>query len=149
MEGLNSKGLLKANPDGSIIGPKKSYHAYQYTATVFSEEITINKKALIGKNDQSLMVFAYDKKDKKGTALTVLYGAEKPEDAMDTRAVDFTVSGIQLKNPVFVDLLDGMVYDLPKEAYSKNGGEYIFSHIPVGDWPVLIVERDWIDVVSD
>ena len=144
MEGLNSKGLLKANPDGSIVRPKESYYAYQHAATIFSGEI--EKKETEAADTQSLLVYGYSKKGKKGNALTLWVGDEKPEDSMETAAQNFTVQNMQFKNPVLVNLLDGQVYELSKENYSKKGKRVTFSNIPVGDWPVVIVDKSWVDI---
>ncbi len=148
MVGLNSKGLLKANPDGSIARPKPSYHAFQHTASIFSEKITLNEKAEIKKENEELMVFAHAKKGKKGSAITLWNAAAQPEEAMDTKSENFTVSQVTFKTPVLVNLLDGQVYGLPKEYYSKKGKRFTFSNIPVGDWPVVIVDRDWIKLTN-
>jgi hypothetical protein len=142
MEGLNSKGLLKANPDGSIVRPKESYFAYQHAASIFSGEI--EQKEIDAANSGKLMVYGYAKKGKRGNALTLWVGDAKPEDSMETAVHNFTVRNVKFKAPIFVNLLDGVVYQLPKENYSKKGKRFTFSNIPVGDWPVVVVDKSWV-----
>jgi polysaccharide biosynthesis protein PslG len=144
LEGLNSKGLLKTNPDGSIVRPKESYYAYQHTATLFSG--IVEKKGTAEEATESVMVYGYSRKGEKGNALTLWRADAKPEDSMETFIHTFTVQKMQFNNPVFVNLLDGKVYELPKENYSKKGKSFTFANIPVGDWPVVIADRSWVDL---
>lgn len=143
MEGYNSKGLLKANPDGSIERPKKSYSAFQHVATLFSENIRKIDSNIQG-TPEGVFVFAYEKDNQKYHAITLWNGQNKPEDDMNTEKIDFSAEGIAMKTPVVVDLMDGSVYTLPKGNYSKKGGNMNFSSIPIGDWPVVIVDKSWV-----
>ncbi|WP_339925708.1 hypothetical protein [uncultured Cyclobacterium sp.] len=147
--GLNSKGLLKVAPDGSIERPKLSYKAFQNTVSVFSGEISKIDKAEVQKDIKDLMVFSYNKKGKKGTAITVWKGGEKPEDLMDTELVNFTITHAKIKNPVFLNLLDGTVYALNEDNYTKNGKVLLFQNIPIGDWPIVILDKDWLELVKN
>ncbi|WP_339679134.1 GH39 family glycosyl hydrolase [Cyclobacterium marinum] len=144
--GLNSKGLLKARSDGSIERPKIAYRAFQNMATVFSGEISKIENADIQNDNEDLMVFAFHKKDKKGGAITLWKAEAKPTDSMETEMVNFHVTHVKFKKPVFLNPLDGTVYNLNEENYAKKGNRIFFKNIPVGDWPVVIVDKNWIDL---
>ncbi|WP_154859478.1 GH39 family glycosyl hydrolase [Cyclobacterium xiamenense] len=144
MEGLNSKGLLMANPDGSIVRPKESYYAYQHAATLFSG--VVEEAGTAEQESENVKVYGYTRKGKEGNALTIWRADAKPEDSMETVNHTFTVHNMQFKKPVFVNLLDGKVYELPKATYSKKGKSFTFSEIPVADWPVVIVDRSWVEL---
>ncbi|GAB3005999.1 hypothetical protein GCM10027284_24830 [Cyclobacterium sediminis] len=149
LEGLNSKGLLKVASDGSIEKPKISYKAFQNTVSVFSGEISKIEKAEVLKEVNDLVVFSYTKKGVRGTAITVWIGGEKPEDLMDTELVNFTITHTKIKNPVFLNLMDGNVYELDEDHYAKNGKVLSFQNIPIGDWPVVILDKDWLELAKN
>ncbi len=139
MLGLNAKGLLKARPDKSIEKKKMMYAAYQYSASLFSETITRNKKAVFY-NTADMENFAYEKG--KGTLLT-LWTSAKPvtEDDSETKTITFTVKNVAFQTPVYVDLITGKVYEIPANQFKKDGDGYNFSNIPVPDYPVVIAEK--------
>jgi polysaccharide biosynthesis protein PslG len=45
------------------------------------------------------------------------------------------------KNPVYVDLITGKAYNIPKKQWKKSGKQFTFTDIPVPDYPVLIAEK--------
>jgi polysaccharide biosynthesis protein PslG len=143
MTGYNSKGLLMANPDGSIERPKLSYYAYQHAVTLFSEKVRkleIQSKGVT----EGTFLFAYEKDKQKHHAVTLWNGKHKPEDDMGTVEIDFSIDGISINTPILVNLFDGSVYAIPKENFSKKRKNISFKAIPVGDWPVVILDRSWV-----
>lgn len=142
--GLNSKGLLKANPDNSIERPKKSYYAYQNMVSIFSGEVTRIKDLAIDKAGDELMVFAFEKAGRNGNAVLVWFADTKPQDEYPYKMVSLSLEKLSIKSPVLVDLLDGTVYKLPKKNYKKKGQKFNFNKIPVADWPMVIVDKSWL-----
>lgn len=147
--GLNSKGLLKVAPDGSIERPKLSYKAFQNTVSVFSGEISKIEEAEVEKEIKDLIVFSYTKKGVKGAAITLWIGGVKPEDSMDTQFVSFSITHTKIIKPVFLNLMDGTVYALDDDNYIRNGKVLSLINIPIGDWPVVILDEDWLELVNN
>jgi hypothetical protein len=50
------------------------------------------------------------------------------------------------KNPVFVDLMTGHVYEIPRANWVKKSNQLIFKQIPVYDAPILIVEKEVLSI---
>lgn len=146
--GYNSKGLLKARSDHSIERPKPSYFAFQHTASLFSEKINRIKNAGIEKEDEDLMVFAFNKEKINGAAFVFWSAEAKPADHYNAKPVNFKVSGVKIKNPVLVDLLTGIVYQIPKENISIKRKTISVSEIPVADYPLVIAEKEWLTVTQ-
>lgn len=144
--GYNSKGLLKARPDHSIERPKPSYFAFQHTATLFSEKINRIKNAGIEKEDKDLMVFTFDKEKTKGAAVVFWFAEAKPADNYNAKPINFAVSGVKIKNPVLVDLLTGMVYQIPGDNFATNKDSIKISGVPVSDYPLVIVDKKWLKI---
>ena len=65
----------------------------------------------------------------------------KPSDSLTTREVIFEWSGNEFKNPVWVDLITGWVYEIPPENQIKHADGITFVRIPAYDSPCFVTER--------
>ncbi len=140
MTGINTKGLLKTNPDKTIERPKLAYKAAQHVFSLFDNQLellTANKPTT---DQEKVEVFGYRHKINKGFLVTLWSSDAKPEDTYKPRLATITVTGM-FKQPVFVDLISGIVYEIPKGQWKKSGGMSTFSNIPVPDYPVAIAEK--------
>jgi len=65
-----------------------------------------------------------------------------PSDSFQTRPVLFTLRR-ELKDPVWVDMLTGKVYEFPRKNIlrDKPGGAWFCKMVPVYDSPCLLAER--------
>lgn len=145
MVGLNAKGLLKARPDKTIERPKMAYYAYQHSASIFSEKIVRIKSAVFS-SVPDLSAYAYQKSETTGSILTLWVSNKAPvEDASENKTISFTINNVLLKNPVYVDVITGRVYEIPIKQFKKvSNKSYSFTEIPVPDYPVLIADRSLI-----
>ncbi|MEJ7767057.1 MAG: hypothetical protein WKF89_04555 [Chitinophagaceae bacterium] len=145
MAGYNAKGLLKSKPDKSIDKPKMAYYAFQYAASVFSEKIRRIKSAVFS-HVPDLSVFAYQKNNSNKSMVTLWMSRKGPvDDTSENRNINITVKNISIDTPVYVDLISGKVYEIPRSNYKRNAGNgYVFSGIPVPDYPILIAGKSSI-----
>jgi hypothetical protein len=140
MVGVNTKGLLKTNPDKTIERPKLAYRAAQHVFTVFDDQwlpLTENQPAVSGEN---VAAFGYRHKAGKGTLVTLWCNEARPADAYAPKPTTVEVTGT-FTRPVLVDLLTGSVYEIPRKQWQKTGNKHTFTNIPVADYPVLIAEK--------
>jgi len=141
-EEWNYKGLLKANPDSTVAYAKPAYYAFQYITSVFDDRLERIRQyrysaEIVGEANISL--YAY--KDKTNNqVVTVWFDDKIPSDDNQKSFRDFIFYEGQFNHPVWVDILSGEVYDIPKTNWSKNGVRYDFKQIPVYDSPVLIAD---------
>jgi hypothetical protein len=139
MVGINSKGLLKTNPDKTIERTKMSYKAAQHVFSLFDDQIELLKIKPIS-NQSSVYTFQYQNKQNKGSLVTLWSGEARPAETYESKLTTITVKG-NFKNPVFVDLISGKVFEIPKDKYKKVGNQFIFSEILVPDYPVLVADK--------
>jgi len=139
MVGINSKGLLKTNPDKTIERTKMSYKAAQHVFSLFDDQIELLKIKPIS-NQSSVYAFQYQHKQNKGSLVTLWSGDARPAETYESKLTTITVEG-NFKNPVFVDLISGKVFEIPKDKYKKVGNQFIFSEILVPDYPVLVADK--------
>jgi hypothetical protein len=57
-----------------------------------------------------------------------------------TRPAQVELKGLAIKEPVWVDLVSGRIYEIPADRIRTMGQSTIFQDIPLYDAPVLIAE---------
>ncbi|MEB2777387.1 hypothetical protein SYJ56_18885 [Algoriphagus sp. D3-2-R+10] len=145
MSGLNSKGLLQANSDNSIVKAKLSYYAYQNMATIFSGDISVAVKVNIKTNVNEVLVYAFQSKQTKANSVAYWDAEKKPTDELSFTKV--TLSNMpKFKNPVLVNPFTGKVYEIPADSIGKGANGWDYKNMPAGDWPLLILEKNWIEL---
>lgn len=141
MVGVNTKGILKTNPDKTIDGPKLSYHAAQNVFSLFDIQIVLDTAKPIT-DQKTLYAFQYHNKNNVGSIATLWSGEARPSDTYEPKITTITIKNGKFKDPVYVDLISGKIYDIPKKNYKRSGNKYIFNSIPVPDYPVLIADKE-------
>lgn len=69
-----------------------------------------------------------------------------PGDSCEFTHLEFTFVNGRFKEPVFVDIITGNVYEIGKEQWKKENNIDRFFNIPVYDAPILIAERSLLAV---
>jgi len=141
MVGINTKGILKTNPDKTIERPKLAFKAAQHVFSLFDSEMELLPEQKPVTNQETVYAFQYRDKKNGGTVVTLWSGEERPADEYKPKLTTITVENGSFTNPVYVDLISGKVFKIPKENWNKTGRRYLFRGIPVPDYPVLIAEK--------
>lgn len=144
MVGVNTKGLLKTNPDKTIDRPKLSYKTAQHVFSLFDDELKLDSAIHLQSSFENQSYFSYTHKKSRGSLITIWQNEDRPADNYEAKGTTITVEGGQFKNPVFVDLINGKVYQFPKGAWMNEGNKYIFKDVPVPDYPVLIADKSFL-----
>jgi len=120
---MNCKGLLRANPDKTISGPKLAYRAVQHLLAVFDDRL----ERCAGEDIAGPAVFhAYRRKDTGAKVAAVWLGGEIAKNDNTPTLTKLPLTGFT--EPVFVDLLTGDVSTLP-------------DPLPLYDSPILIADK--------
>ncbi len=146
-KGLNTKGILKIDEnDFSIKYPKPAYFAYQNLCTVFGRELDIvNNLHYKADTDSSMSVFAW--KDKKGNPIVAYWKDDEiPQDKDFFFDLTLEMKGIRFKEPVLLNPFNGEVKLIPKEILTNENGNTIFTGIPAWDSPMIIMEKELIEI---
>ncbi|MHC4679648.1 MAG: hypothetical protein ACYTEK_13205, partial [Planctomycetota bacterium] len=56
--------------------------------------------------------------------------------------VDFVFEQGDFGEPVYVDLREGRVYEIPEKNWSRQAKNWSFRDVPCYDTPILIADRD-------
>ena len=143
---ISRYGLLKTNPDNSVIKVKTAYYAVQNVVSIFNDalERAPDCALAVAGAKTNLTCFAFrDKKSGLGV-VTLWDGSEMPGNGSDSETVRVAVPGGRFKEPVWVDLITGVVYEIPAEKMTAGGGTVTFADIPVYDGPAAILDKSLV-----
>lgn len=155
---LNVKGLIMSDSTKQAIRPKMAYYAVQNIASIFDnslERIEISNKTsseisdeIIYSADTStrLSVFAYRNRSNQRHIYTIWANGDIPNNSTDKENVSFSFTNANFKKPVYVDIITGNVYKIPRSFWNKKGTTYNFRNIPVYDAPILIADESLIPI---
>ena len=161
---INLKGLLRANEEKEVIAVKRAYYAVQNVVSVFDDTLTRVADSGFGTKDCTVCTYEYAKAD--GARVFVFWTCaettrkvdkekepllpagkqfvpvyERPGDSFATRPHTFKWTGAPLKDPVWVDLFTGAVYEFPKKDVCVSANSTRYVNVPVYDSPCLLTER--------
>ena len=71
-----------------------------------------------------------------------------PNESVETRGIPIEWAGPPLRDPVWVDLVTGWVYELPADRQIVHSCGIDFVEIPVYDSPCVLTERRAVDFVE-
>ena len=71
-----------------------------------------------------------------------------PSDDFTTRSAMFEWNGAPMKEPVWVDLFTGAVYEIPAKRQISHSCGVTFVRIPVYDSPCVVTERAALDMME-
>ena len=139
---MNVKGLLKSRDDQTVAYAKPAYYAVQNLASVFDNSLRRVKNVdyKVG-TTQSVSVFAYENVHSGLHVVTMWFDGKTPSDSETKIRTDFTVTHVRFKQPVYVDLRTGDVFEIPESAYSASGNTYTFRSLPCYDSPIVLADR--------
>ena len=167
----NRKGYLRLNSKNDIIQVKRAYYAIQNMVSVFNSNLVRVPEKKISITDPAVALFEY--RSRRDEPLFVFWekgkmictrrngGARteydavldddpengKPGDSLTTREHIFEWDGQPFKDPVWVDLITGWVYEIPSENQIQHADGITFVRIPVYDSPCFVTERAAIDLL--
>ena len=164
----NRKGYLRLNAHNDVIQVKRAYYAIQNMVSVFNANVTRVKKPRISSSDPSLSLFEYA--TRSGEPLFVFWehgrmicerrpdskteydakidpASGVPGDSFTTREVVFEWGDNPFKEPVWVDLMTGWVYEIPAENQIVHADGVTLVRIPAYDSPCFVTERAALDLM--
>ncbi len=148
---MNRKGLLYVNEDKQVLKAKPAYYALQNLASVFDntlERIPDYSYTIDSLAAQPISLFGYEHTETGQQVVTLWFDGEIPSDSYVRVPVDFEFADGKFSDPVYVDLREGIVYEVPENRWRRTGSSYRFEDVPVYDAPVLIADRSLIPIAE-
>ena len=74
------------------------------------------------------------------------YAHRIPSDALVFDTVRLSVPGVAFKEPVWMDMITGRVYEIDAKDVETKDGATIFKRLPIWDSPILLAERGQVEL---
>ena len=85
--------------------------------------------------------------EKAGTpVLLAWYSHRIPSDALAFDIVRISVPDVAFKEPVWMDMVTGRVYEIDAKDFETKDGTTVFKRLPLWDSPVLLAERCQVEL---
>jgi hypothetical protein len=85
------------------------------------------------------------RKDEKPVML-IWYSDQIPNDELKWDTVDMKVKNFTFKDPVYVEMITGKVYELDKRSWNVDGNNTSFRNLPLWDSVVMIADKSALDI---
>ena len=159
----NYKGLLKTDPRNRVVRPKVAYYAVQNVTSIFDDRLEriralkhshnaakagASEAAYALSTDRRTALFGFRSKA-SGKHLYATWLTENiPADANDLRPQEITISGAELDQPVWVDVITGAVHEIPAAQVRRTGHVVRLSGVPIYDAPIVIADRSLVSIAT-
>ena len=139
---ISRYGLLKTSSDDSIIKVKTAYYVVQNVVSVFNDAVErVPNAAVTAQCDKKLTAYAYRDKTTGLSLVTFWDSTGIPANECIPIKAQLTVPNAKFKEPVWLDLITGNIYEIPSEQIAMDGTNYVFKNIPVYDGPAVITDK--------
>ena len=71
---------------------------------------------------------------------------ERPKDGYAIHPILIEHPGEPMKDPVWIDLLSGKIWEFPKANVLKRAGGTTYTNVPSYDSPCILTERAALDI---
>jgi len=141
---LQSFGLIRSNAQHQIIYKRPSYYGVQHMVSFFDYSVIPTGILSYSSNARRELTVAGFKKDNSPVAL-VWYKDQIPGDKMEWDLVSLTIKNTTFKDPVYVEMVSGKVYEIDSADWEINGNNIVFKNLPVWDSVMMIAERSQVN----
>jgi hypothetical protein len=139
---INRKGLLHATADKKVDKIKLAYYAVQNAAAVFDSTLErIATDVATVACERRTACFIYQNPATQQQLITLWDASGVPSNTFQTVSAQVTVKACTIKEPVWVDLVSGRIYEFPADRVTRDGAAVVFKDVPVYDAPVLVAEK--------
>lgn len=140
---LQSFGLIRSNLLHEIIYKRPSYYGVQHMVSFFDDTVEAIGEMEYTSNAYRKMTVAGFLKEGNPVAL-VWYKDQIPGDELNWDLVSLTVKKMNFKDPVYVEMISGKVYEIDKLDWENKGADVVLKNLPVWDSVVMITERSQV-----
>lgn len=141
-----SFGLIRMNTVKQPIYKRPKFYAVQHVTSVFTPDMKANDKVTVsGPAGVKMRTYGIEKNGKTvGCAMWIC--GERPNDSLERKIMDLTIRGLEIEEPVYVDMLTGFVHEFGYMDNYIRGGSLDIKGVPMFDSPVLIIEKSVLNM---
>ena len=144
---LQSFGLIRSNLVHEIIYKRPAYYGVQHMVSFFDSSVEAVGELEYSTNAYRKITVAGFKKEASPIAL-VWYKDQIPGDEMKWDLVSLTIKKVNFKDPVYVEMISGKVFEINRADWENKGNDVVFKSLPVWDSAMMITERPLVSLKS-
>ena len=144
---MKRMGLVKCNDQLEVTKVKMAYYTVQNVATLFDasvEPAKIAARTVAGEPAEGLVIYTFRQK-KTNIPLVAFWDARRhPTNENAVRRCTLDVRGAAMDEPVWIDLVTGAIYAVPKRmliSQRHRAPGWVFEDVPFYDAPVVLTDR--------
>jgi hypothetical protein len=142
---LQSFGLIRSNLLHEFIYKRPSYYAVQHMMSFFDN--TVKPVGLLEYESDSSRKLTVAGFEKAGTPVTLLWYSDRiPNDELAWDKIELTIKGVTFHDPIYVEMITGKVFELDRAACKNEGGNMVFTQLPMWDSPIMLAERTQVEI---
>lgn len=145
---LQSFGLIRSNLYCEFIYKRPSYFGVQHIVGFFDDEVKAVGELEYASNSSRKITVAGFVKNNTPVVL-VWYKDQIPSDHLDFELVDIEIKKTVFKDPVYVEMITGKVFEIDKTTFKTVDEDSGFVKLPLWDSPIMIAERSQVNIVID
>jgi hypothetical protein len=139
---ISRYGLLKTNPDNSIVKVKTAYYVVQNVVSVLNDVVDLADNYDVNiVSEKNLSLYKFRDKETGFPVIVFWDGTAVPSNSCNIQKASFVLKNANFKEPVWIDLITGNIYEIASEQILSEGSASIFHGIPVYDGPSLITDK--------
>ena len=143
---IQSFGLICTNLVSVPQYKRPKFYGVQHLTSVITADCKASDDYRItgaSVNDDMMLVGV--RKADKPVGFLVWLSGEEPGSGLERKMVDFTVSGPLLSDPVYVDMVTGIVHEM-KDLEKRFDNTTRFVSFPIWDAPIFVCERSAVNI---
>lgn len=94
--------------------------------------------------DRSFAIYGFRNKETKLQVFAIWDKECIPSNVENKQDYDFIVTNAYFKEPVYVDIITGEVFNIPESNWRREKNKHFFKQIPISDYPILIADKSLI-----
>lgn len=147
---LNTKGLLKTDPDHSVVRPKLAYYAYQHLCSFFSNGmVPVGPIEGLESPHMTLSAFHFHHAVNGRSAYALWDNADKPGESEKRTKTSLTIPMFRIKHPIYIDMISGTTYTIHTKCIHFHGSTAILQNMPIWDAPIVITDSSLVTLIKD
>ncbi len=151
--GMNTKGLLRMDPDLKFVYRKPAYRAVQSLASIFDCTLEpMHELQWTAASTDRVRVYGFRQEASWYSAIVYWKSVSVPSEDQTTSEFSLDLAPVRIEHPVLVDLLTGTVHALPDGAWAadtKSSGSVVrFDKLPLYDSPVVVADAACLAIES-
>ena len=145
---LQSFGLIRMNGNKEPVYLRPKFYAVQHATSFFTADMKATDAVKLTVEDPVIVSSFGLEKEGKPVGCVLWLSGDAPTRSLERRLHNIRLEGLQLQDPVYIDLLTGYIHQLDAafRYHNREDGSTAFKDFPLWDSPVVILDRSAVNL---